>query len=130
MTVQLPPLRCLVVPWDSVFSHTTPLHVFTIDRPSAQDYEEWIADLVGGPFERVPGPADSQFCCKTHAVHLGLRENIIITALAHDAELLSVAEYIAGQVVVVGPADEHGNDTSVPDVLLNRLRDLHCLVED
>jgi hypothetical protein len=112
-----------------MFSNAITLHVFTIARHSPEYYEEWVADLVGEPFERIPGPVGAQFCCRHNGVSLGLRENMVATALAHDAGTVSLSEYIAGQVVVVGPPDGHGYDTSVPNVLLTRLRDLNCVVE-
>jgi hypothetical protein len=122
-------VRCLVIPWNAMFSNAITLHVFTIARHSPEYYEEWVADLVGEPFERIPGPVGAQFCCRHNGVSLGLRENMVATALAHDAGTVSLSEYIAGQVVVVGPPDGHGYDTSVPNVLLTRLRDLNCAVE-
>jgi hypothetical protein len=118
-----------VIPWNAMFSNAITLHVFTIARHSPEYYEEWVADLVGEPFERIPGPVGAQFCCRHNGVSLGLRENMVATALAHDAGTVSLSEYIAGQVVVVGPPDGHGYDTSVPNVLLTRLRDLNCVVE-
>jgi transcriptional antiterminator Rof (Rho-off) len=81
-----------------MFSNAITLHVFTIARHSPEYYEEWVADLVGEPFERIPGPVGAQFCCRHNGVSLGLRENMVATALAHDAGTVSLSEYIAGQV--------------------------------
>lgn len=116
-------LRCLVIPTDARFHPSIPLDV--LEAPADEGMAEFVADLVGGHFQVVAGPARSSMYLHEEGKFVPLQENQVATALAHEAGL-SMADWIAGQVVVVGRPDEIGYDTSVPDELLVLLEQRGC----
>jgi hypothetical protein len=122
--VDLPAVRCLIVPSDALFTSVTPLQVMMLERPSPDEYAALLRDLVTGPLREVCGPVGSWFYCNANAFNLG--QNAVATRLAREAGTLSFGHVIAGQVVVVGEPDTRNNDTSVPDLLLETLRGLGC----
>lgn len=127
MSDHLPPLRCLVIPTAANFGPTVALELFTITRPSWGNWTNSVRDLVGGPFELIGGPDHSCFYCNEDGKNLKLKENFVATSLAHQARTISVADHIAGQVLVLGGPTLEGDDTSVPDAVLSRLREQGCI---
>jgi hypothetical protein len=120
------PLHVLVIPSQAGFHEWLPLDV--LEAPARDGLAEFLNDLVGGFFQVVSGPAGSSFYLSDDGKFRNLAENAVATALAHEAAGLSVADWIAGPVVVCGRPDREGNDTSVPEEFLRLLEDRGCTV--
>lgn len=116
-------LWCLVIPPGSVFHRSVPLHL--LRAPARTGVGEFVRDLVGGHFQVIGGPAGAWMYLNEDGKFLGLRENSVATALAHEAGL-SLGDWIVGQVVMFGKADGEGWDTPIPEELLELLERRGC----
>lgn len=117
------PLWCLVIPSNSVLHPSVPLDV--LRAPTGTALAGFVNDMVGGSFEVVRGPAGAWMYLNEEGKFLHMRENLVATALAHEVGL-SLADWIAGQVVVFGQADDDGWDTSVPEEFLALVEKRGC----
>jgi hypothetical protein len=117
------PLWCLVIPSNSEFHRSVPLDL--LRAPAGDGLGEFVNDLVGGHFQVVRAPAGASMYLHDEGKFIGLRENVVATALAHDAGL-SLGDWVVGQVVMFGLPDHDGWDTSVPDELLALLERRGC----
>jgi hypothetical protein len=114
-------MRCLVIPVDTVFHPSRPLQ--TQDLSVVE-----ITRLVDGTFNLVTLPGNGWMCAALTRVDAGGPENIVATALAHQARSISVAQYVTGLAVLVGRPDSDGNPTDVADEALEFLRQMGCTV--
>ena len=119
-----PPL-CLVIPSEAQFYPGVPLDL--LQAPPHAEFGEFIRDLVGGQFQVIRGPMDAWIYLNEDGKSLPLKENYVATAMGHEAGL-SLADYVVGQVVVVGAPDSEGYDTSVPDAFLKHLEQCGCTI--
>lgn len=80
-------------------------------------------ELVGGYFEHVTLARDLGMYVNEEGRMEGLAHNATASRLYWAARNLQPSEHwdIRGPVVLVGPPDEAGNDTSVPDHVLTML---------
>jgi hypothetical protein len=117
------PLLCLVIPSNSGLHPHVPLDI--LRAPTGAGIGEFVSDLVGGPFQVIRCGAGAWMYLNEDGKSLGLRENHLATTLAHEAGL-SLADFIVGQVVVFGEADNEGWDTSVPEEFLALLEARGC----
>lgn len=72
--------------------------------------------IVGGWIELVPNPHDVTVYCNEEGKILEppLRANLRATVLF--GALLQPWDFLAGDVIVVGPPDKDGNDTDLEDI--------------
>lgn len=117
------PLWCLVIPSDSVFHPSVPLDL--LQAPARTDIAQFVGDLVGGHFQVIGGPAGAWMYLNEEGKLIGMRENLVATALAHEAGL-SLSDWIAGPVVMFGRADNEGWDTPIPEEFLALLERRGC----
>jgi hypothetical protein len=119
------PLLCLVIPSNAVFADWVPLDV--LRAPTGAGIGEFVGDLVGGHFQVIRCGAGAWMYLNEDGKELGLPENMVATAVAHEAGL-SLADFIVGQVVVFGAPDDEGWDTSVPEEFLALLEARGCQI--
>jgi acyl-coenzyme A thioesterase PaaI-like protein len=123
-------VRALVIPTDAVFSATQPLDLLWLEPTEHEPMYRVIQDLVGGDFQVIFTLKDASMLLNVESKLLGLDENIVATALARGGMSISMANYIAGQVVVVGLPDREGNETDVPEKFLRTVEDAGCVIRD
>jgi hypothetical protein len=122
-------VRCLVIPVGAVFAAWgPPLVVRHFDQSPGSALAEAVQDAVGGFFELIQAPHNTGMYLNEDGKALGLAENIVATAIAHDAGL-TMGDYIVGPVVIVGQTDAMGYETSVPDEFLAYATGLGCHIE-
>lgn len=114
-------MRCLPIPVDAAFHRSRPLKV--------QDLKvDEMAAAVEAPFHVVAVPGDGWMFAVVTRVDFGGPENIVATALAHQVNSISVAQYVTGPAVLVGEPDAEGMPTDVAESVLDFLRTLGCTV--
>lgn len=85
---------------------------------------EPLQKFVGGQLEAVLlYEPDAYLYCNEDGRVLRLPLNLRATVLAICHSWRSRRDYIVGDVIVAGPADDDGNDTSVPDAYLGVLHE-------
>jgi hypothetical protein len=83
-----------------------------VDIPDSGDGElQELQRLVGGWIEYVPTEQPITLYCNEEGKIEGLPLNP--RATLHFSGLLQVGDYLAGDVVVLGPIDEHGENTGI-----------------
>lgn len=129
-------VKALVIPTNAVFSGVQPLDLLWLDETPggfgapAQPMHTVIHDLVGGLFEVVRAPDGAFMYLNQEAKSLQLAENLVATALARVANSISMSDFIAGQVVAVGPPSRDGDETDVPEALLRTVEHAGCVIRD
>jgi hypothetical protein len=85
----------------------------------------WLQQTVGGWVEMVtlPDPVNAGMYVHEEGNIIGLPYNSKATFLAHESRRIPLDQGIVGPVVLVGPPDSHGEDTDVPDHLIQTLID-------
>lgn len=123
-------VKALVIPTNAVFSADVPLDLLWIEGDDDTSFAAAFHDLVASNFQVVRGPDGAWLYVNEDGKALGLPENLVATALAHAANTISMADFIVGQVIVVGPPDNAGYDTDVPDAFLHTVRHAGCTILD
>jgi len=83
-------------------------------HPGLPNYQD-ISDAVEGYLEAVMFPDRSAVMYLNEQGKLeGLIKNEMADYLAHISQAIFEHDYIAGNVVLVGPPDVEGNDTTLP----------------
>ena len=85
-----------------------------IKESSWNSYE--VQQVIGGVFDAVYF-GDQEYSAYIHdeGKLIGLPENKIATEIWYDSgERILLGDYLAGDVLFIGPTDSEGNDTSVP----------------
>lgn len=87
---------------------------------------ETIQKSIAGPKEQkaffeVIGKRDVSIYLNEEAKFAGLPRNSIITGFAHEHGMISPHDYVAGDCVVVGPPDDEGMDTDLPEGVLETI---------
>lgn len=82
---------------------------------------------VGGWLEAVYGYDDdgdmvAAFFCNEEGKLLGLPVNVAATHLWHGMSQYAISDMLCGPVVVLGPPDENGDETSVPDFVVDMIQ--------
>ena len=76
---------------------------------------------VGGYIEYVGLGDQANLICNEDGKMLGLNINPIAAVLTKKYQALRPRDFIVGDILVVGPVDEDGNDTDVPQELVDHI---------
>ena len=115
---------------NAVVIHAKPQSYEQVDAPigPGQPGVEWLQSVVGGCFQVVTAQTGLM---RKFGITMWLNEdgkiaeldrNILATAMARACGMIEEADYIAGDVVITGPADDDGETTEVPWPVLASLR--------
>lgn len=88
-------------------------NVLSVELRKIEDYQQ----VVGGWIEGVGLGLGTMYVNEEGKLK-NLPLNPVATKLARASSSIFAADYIAGDVVLVGPADPEGEDTNVRDELL------------
>jgi hypothetical protein len=104
-------ITAIVIPAD----HEQPMRVDQLEEPDYKTYQ----GLVSGLIEFIDLPHGGTFCCNEESKLIGLQPNIRATGLLYllRKEFIG-ADFIAGDVVLLGQPDEEGDTTSAPDLFV------------
>lgn len=91
-----------------------PLSVETIQKSVAGPNEEKA-------FFELIRKRDVSIYLNEEAKFANLPQNSIITRFAHEHGMISPHDYVAGDCVVVGPPDDEGFDTDLPEGVLEAI---------
>ena len=107
-------LTAIVIPAD----HDEPPRLLELDAPDYRTYQQ----LVGGLIEFVDLPHGGTLCCNDEGKLYGLPPNYRATCLlwAMRPEFIN-ADFLVGDVVLLGQPDEDGETTSAPELYVRLL---------
>jgi len=80
-----------------------------------------LQTFVGGWIEYVPTEQEVTLYCNEEGKIEGLAYNVLATKMF--AGLLQPGDYLAGDVIALGPIDEEGETTSIDASWLERVRE-------
>jgi len=83
---------------------------------------EWLQKTVGGNIELVSSGSFASWnaYCNEEGKLLRLPVNETATLFAEELGWLGIGDVLVGNVVFLGPADNFGEDTAVPEWLLEQ----------
>lgn len=90
------------------------------DFNGLKDYQT----AVGGLIECIPFTADTDAYINEEGKYM-CAPNIFATFLAQINKRLNIGDWVAGNMIVVGKPDDDGNDTDVPDWVIDLVTNIN-----